>query len=148
MGAGKTILLIEDDPIDAQTMTRLLAPTEHEQTQGILREVVHCAQFSSGVKQLIAGGIDLVLLDLNLPDIHGLQAVRYLQEHHADIPIIVLTDLYDETLAIQAIQAGSQDYLVKDQVDRDLLLCALRYAIERKRADKNCRLYSSNPFRF
>jgi PAS domain S-box-containing protein len=136
MGAGKTILLIEDDPIDAQTMTRLLVPTENEQTQGILREVVHCAQFSSGVKQLAAGGIDLVLLDLNLPDIHGLQAVRYLQEHHADVPVIVLTNLYDETLAIQAIQVGSQDYLVKDQVDRDLLLRALRYAIERKRADK------------
>jgi PAS domain S-box-containing protein len=136
MGAGKTILLIEDDPIAAQTMTRLLAPTENQQTPGILWEVVHCAQFSSGVKQLIAGGIDLVLLDLNLPDIPGLQVVRYLQEHHADVPVIVLIDLYDETLAIQAIQAGSQDYLVKDSVDRDLLHRALCYAIERKRANK------------
>ena len=136
MGAGKTILLIEDDPVDAQTMTQLLAPTENEQSQGRLKEVVHCAQFSRGVKQLLAGGIDLVLLDLNLPDIHGLQAVRYLQEHHADVPVIVLTDLYDEALAIQAIQAGSQDCLVKGQVDRDLLHRVLRYAIARKRAEK------------
>ena len=77
----------------------------------------------------------MVLLDLSLPDSHGLSTVGKVHSKAPTVPIIVLTGLQDETVGVSAVQEGAQDYLVKGQVDRNLLLRAMRYAVERKQAE-------------
>jgi len=85
-----------------------------------------------------------ILLDLGLPDAEGLGALRYLIELAPQAAVLVLTGLADEHRGAAALAAGAQDYLVKDQIDGPLLARAIRYALERKRADENLRrLYQS-----
>jgi len=84
---------------------------------------------------LLDGGYDCILLDLSLPDASGLDGLTQIREIALDVPIIVLSGLADESLAMQAVQEGAQDYLVKGQVDGRLLLRSISYAIERKRAE-------------
>jgi PAS domain S-box-containing protein len=78
---------------------------------------------------------DIILLDLSLPDSQGIDSFLKLRDRSANIPIVVLTGLNDETLALLAMQQGAQDYLIKGQVDRNLLLRSIRYAIERERTE-------------
>jgi PAS domain S-box-containing protein len=78
---------------------------------------------------------DVILLDLSLPDSQGIDSFLNLRDRSDNIPIVVLTGLNDETLALSAMQQGAQDYLIKGQVDRNLLLRSIRYAIERERAE-------------
>jgi signal transduction histidine kinase len=78
----------------------------------------------------------VLLLDLSLPDAHGLDTVERASEAAPDVPIIVLTGLDDQTVALQAVQAGAQDYLVKGQFDATLLTRSIRYAMERKRLER------------
>jgi serine phosphatase RsbU (regulator of sigma subunit) len=83
--------------------------------------------------------VDCVLLDLGLPGTSGLQALRTVLREAAGVAVCVLTGLEDEHLGVAAVAEGAQDYLVKGQVDGVLLTRALRYAVERKRADENAR---------
>ena len=76
--------------------------------------------------------VDIILLDLGLPDAQGLEAVRRAHAAAPRVPLVVLTGLDDESLAAQALQEGAQDYLIKGQIETRGLLRALRYAIERK----------------
>jgi serine phosphatase RsbU (regulator of sigma subunit) len=125
------VLLVEDDPGDAFLVRELLAEADapidlrvaQTMTQALpqLREV-HC-----------------VLLDLGLPDATGLDGLRQLLSEAAGAAVCVLTGLEDEYLGIAAVGEGAQDYLVKGKVDGVLLSRALRYAVERKRADENIR---------
>ena len=92
------------------------------------------------MERLSLGGIDAVILDLNLPDSRGLDTFERLQEQHPGVPILILTALEDESLADEAIRLGAQDYLVKGQFDTGLLVRAIRYSIERKRAENALRL--------
>jgi DNA-binding NtrC family response regulator len=85
---------------------------------------------------LAAGDIDIVLLDLSLPDSLGLDTFTRVYDKAPCLPIIVLTGLDDEELAAKAVREGAQDYIIKGQVDSNLLARAIRYAIERKRAEK------------
>jgi sigma-B regulation protein RsbU (phosphoserine phosphatase) len=85
-----------------------------------------------GLRRLARGGIGLVLLDLSLPDSQGLETFAQLHARVPRLPIIVLSGLRDTTLAVQAVHEGAQDFLVKGQVDGQLLVRAMRYAIERK----------------
>ena len=83
--------------------------------------------------------VDAMLLDLTLPDSSGLETVRRIHQHDPDIPIVVLTGLKDENMGVEALRLGAQDYLVKGSVDGRLIVRAIRYAIERKRAEEALR---------
>ncbi len=121
------ILLIEDNPGDARLIELMVA----EAGAGLF--VLESVQrLSEGVGRLARGGIGLILLDLSLPDSQGLQTFAQLHARAPRLPIIVLSGLNDTTLAVQAVHEGAQDFLVKGQVDGQLLVRAMRYAIERK----------------
>jgi len=122
------VLLIEDNPGD----TRLIQLMLHE-AGGDLFELEQVERLSAGLERLSAGGIEVVLSDLSLPDSHGLDTFSHLHASAPEVPIIVLSGLNDTTLAVQAVHEGAQDYLIKGQVDGQLLVRAMRYAIERKR---------------
>ena len=123
------ILLVEDSPLDA----RLLRQTVRESTAGALH-LEHAETLHSALRSLSEGQFDVILLDLSLPDANGLETVAAVHGHVPKIPIVVLTSLDDEALAIRAVRAGAQDYLIKGRVSGDLLVRAVRYACERARA--------------
>ena len=123
------VLLIEDNLDYAQLIKRILTKKSPASMK-----VEHLDTFTGGFDRVQKGELDLILLDLDLPDsgnIDTLQAIKGATE----VPIIVLTGTDDEKLALKAVQMGAQDYLMKGQVDARLLVRAIRYAIERKRAD-------------
>lgn len=129
-------LLIEDDDGDAFLVQELLAEAA---TPIQIVRVSTLAQAREHVNS-----VDCVLLDLGLPDTMGLSGVHELREAAPHVAILVLTGLADEHRGVEAVTAGAQDYLVKGQVDGSLLARAIRYAIERRRADESLRqLYES-----
>jgi PAS domain S-box-containing protein len=125
------ILLIEDNPGDARLIQEYLSETEN-----ISFFLEHTDRLTSGLDRLRSGGIDVVLLDLGLPDSEGLESLRRVLEQTGVVPIIVFTAIAHETLGLQAIRDGAQDYLVKGQIDGNLIIRTIRYAIERKRAEE------------
>jgi len=88
-------------------------------------------RFSAGLERISKGGIDVILLDITLPDSRGIDTFIKMQEKAPDVPIIVLSNFDDETFAVKAVQEGAQDYLVKGRADRELLVRTIRYSIER-----------------
>jgi signal transduction histidine kinase/DNA-binding NarL/FixJ family response regulator len=126
-----TVLLIEDNPGDARLIREILA-----RARGAQFELKRAECLSEGLERLAAGGIDAVLLDLSLPDSSGLETFLKVHEQAPRVPITVLSGFDDEVVAVRAVREGAQDYLVKGQVDRNLLVRALRYAIERKRSEE------------
>jgi signal transduction histidine kinase len=129
-GAPLRILLVEDNPGDA----RLLRFTLQE-AESLRFELVHASRLSEALDQVRDAPVDVVLLDLSLPDAHGMETVTRMLNAAPAVPIIVLTGLTDETVAIAAVQAGAQDYLVKGSVEGGTLARAIRYAMERKRLE-------------
>ncbi len=127
------ILLIEDNPEDVQTFTEVLA-NGASGSHGIQL----ADRLSKGLERLAGGSFDLVLLDLALPDSKGLRTLAEVHARAKETPIVVLTSSDDEQLALEALQQGAQDYLVKGyvQVYPGLLLRSMRYAVERKRAEQ------------
>jgi len=125
------VLLVEDNPIDARLVQEMLAEVKDGGFGLALAE-----QLSTGLESLAAGGIDIVLLDLSLPDSQGLDAFAKAYAKAPQVPIILLTNLDDEALELEAVRSGAQDCLVKGQVDSNLLVRAIRFAIERKRAEE------------
>jgi PAS domain S-box-containing protein len=124
------ILLIEDKPSDAQLVQEMLTHVE-----GFSFSLEHAGQLATGLEQLAEENVDVVLLDLMLPDSHGLDTFTTAHSRASHTPIIVLSSLNDEKLAAQAVREGAQDYLVKGQVDGSLLARAIRYAVERARIE-------------
>jgi|AntAceMinimDraft_9_1070365.scaffolds.fasta_scaffold44207_2 CheY-like chemotaxis protein len=120
------ILLIEDNPGDVRLVREMLAENG---TAMFSLEVAE--QLQEGLVRLAQGGIDLVLLDLRLPDSCGLDTFIKTHARIPGVPIVVLTALDDETIAVKAVQGGAQDYLIKGRVNSYLLTQALRYALER-----------------
>src|SRR6202022_2509351 len=96
-------------------------------------ELTHFLRMSEALAHLAKGGVDIVLLDMGLPDGHGLDTVRRARAVAPDVPFIVLTGLDDEALAAEAMKEGAQDYLIKGQIENRALPRALRHAIERHR---------------
>ena len=121
------ILLIEDTPGDARLIKELLIES------GRPFELDSAPSLSAGFERL--EGKDAILLDLSLPDSLGLDTFRRLHSRAAIAPIIVLTGYDDDDLSTRALQEGAQDYLVKGQVDAQILARSIRYSIERKRID-------------
>jgi signal transduction histidine kinase len=123
------ILLVEDNPGDARLLNELLR-------EGALRFTLrHAVRLSEAQEALASEAADVILLDLSLPDAHGMDTIRRMLSAAGEAPILVLTGLNDEELAVEAVQAGAQDYLVKGQVDSVLLGRSIRYGIERKRLE-------------
>jgi signal transduction histidine kinase len=128
------LLLIEDSPGDARLIAELL---QHAPTLGLAVSMEHADSLTAGVERLRAGGVDLILLDLGLPESQGLETVQRLRAHAPHLPtLIVMSGLDDEEVAVQALQAGAQDYLVKGRVDSPMLVRAMRYAIGRHQAEE------------
>jgi MinD-like ATPase involved in chromosome partitioning or flagellar assembly/ActR/RegA family two-component response regulator len=123
------VLLIEDNPGDARLIREMLA-----EERGAPFDLEHADRLSTGLGRLAAGGIDVVLLDLSLPDSRGLSTFVRVHAQAPEVPIVLLTGRDDEELAVEAMREGAQDYLVKGQVDSSLLVRSMRYAIERHRA--------------
>lgn len=122
------VLLIEDDPDDALLLREMLAQG------GDSRFDLECTdRLQAGLERLAERGADVLLLDLSLPDSLGLDTVHKVHARASDVPIVVLTGLDDEALAIKAVREGAQDYLIKGKVDSNLLVRSIRYAIERHR---------------
>ena len=117
------VLLIEDNPGDARLIREYLSDPA-----GASFELEQAATLAEGAARLGRGGIDIVLLDLSLPD--SPMPETFLQVHQCDpqVPIIVMSGLDDEQFAVQTVQEGAQDYLVKGHVDTRLLV----HAIDRK----------------
>ena len=135
IGNTTRILLVEDNPGDARLIQEMLAEAEDASF-----EIDWAPHLSAGLERLGRGEIDLVLLDLGLPDSRGLETFVKAYAHSPQIPFVVLTGLNDETVALSAVREGAQDYLVKGQTDGGLLLRAIRYASERKRIEEELRL--------
>jgi PAS domain S-box-containing protein len=124
------ILLVEDNAGDARLIRETLAAGA-----GAAFAVESVDRLAPGLERLRAGGVDIVLLDLALPDSQGRDTFTKVYAQAPAVPIIVLTGSSDEALAIATVRDGAQDYLVKGLVDGGLLARAIRYAIERKRAE-------------
>ena len=124
------VLLVEDNPGDARLLEEMIAGTGNAPF-----DLTCVERLSEGLERLGNGRIDAVLLDLSLPDSQGFDTFVRMHAHAPEVPIIVLTGLDDQEIAIQAVQKGAQDYLVKGQVEGDSLTRAIRYAIERKRLE-------------
>ncbi len=124
------LLLVEDNPGDVLLLQEMLNARQLGQfaftSVGCMREALH---------HLATNPVDILLLDLGLPDAHGLGAVRQAHAAAPRVPLIVMTGLEDELLADQALQEGAQDFLVKGQIETPGLLRTIRYATQRKKAE-------------
>ncbi|MBD2430582.1 MULTISPECIES: response regulator [Fischerella] len=128
------VLLVEDNPGDVRLLQEFLWDVTTAQF-----ELMPVERLDRTLKLLNQESFDVILLDLSLPDSQGLETFITLHHQAPAIPIIVLTGLDDESLALRAMQEGAQDYLVKGQVSGDLLVRCMRYAIERQRIEEALR---------
>jgi PAS domain S-box-containing protein len=134
------ILLVEDSRTEARLIRDLLgrSPLLGTKDPTLTVEEVDC--LAAALERLATGDIDLVLLDLVLPDSQGLDTFLPVHTQAPDVPIIILSGLDAGGLAVEAVRQGAQDYLVKGQMDEHLLARAIRYAVERKRAEEMLRI--------
>ncbi len=121
------ILLVEDSPTDADLIRQNFLRLGKEQWR-----LTHVERLSNAIAQCQENSFDVVLLDLGLPDSDGLETVAEFRASVPIMPVVVLTMMDDEELALQVMAHGAQDYLVKDQITTQLLVRSLRYAIERE----------------
>lgn len=129
------LLLIEDNTPQAAMIKQYLG-----QYTPVRFEVEHVRLLMDGLKRLVDGDIDVVLLDLSLHDSYGLDTLDRLQTQTLDVPVVILTNIDEEEVAMQAIAAGAQDYLIKSRLDAIGLGRALRFAVERQRIGNELRL--------
>jgi len=134
VGKPVEILLIEDNPGDVRLIQEMLAGSGQDRYQ------LECTdRLSKGLECLVKGGIDVVLLDLSLPDSQGLDTFDKVQAQAPAVPLVLLTGADDKMLAVQAVRQGAQDYLVKGDIDSTVLGHAMRYAVERNRVVQELR---------
>jgi signal transduction histidine kinase len=129
-----SVLFVEDNPGDVRFVREILG-----EANGARFRVETAERLETAAQRLSEGGIDVVLLDLGLPDSQGLASFAQIHARQPAIPVVVLSGAADEQLAMEAVQTGAQDYLVKDRENKHVLARSLRYAIERKRADEQVR---------
>ena len=124
------ILLAEDDPADALLTTELIADS------GLTAAVTHVANARDAAAKLRAGGVDCLVLDLHLPDLQGIGELSDFLPTLPSTAVVVMTGLDDRAAGLAAVRAGAQDYLVKGQVEAEWLARTIRYAVQRKRAER------------
>ncbi len=130
MTSGLKVLIIEDDQDDAFLFQEMLR--EAVADNAVVRRVV---RLEEGMTEAAAGDYDIIVADLGLPDSQGLNTIRSLIAGTRRIPVVALTGLADSEAGFEAVSAGAQDYLVKGRISGDLLIRAIRYAIERKKIE-------------
>lgn len=131
---GKTrilMLLVEDNPGDSDLFLEMFSPADRERY-----DIEVASLLSEAMEKMRQLPIDVVVLDLGLPDCTGVESVKLLRHQARDVPIVVLTGFEDEKLAIECIDAGAQDYLVKSEVRAHSLKRAIGYAMMRQREAK------------
>jgi pilus assembly protein CpaE len=122
------VLLVEDHPVSARLAEAMLSRVEDQTFH------VQCAEtLMAALDLLVRDVFDVALLDLTLPDSQGLETFRTIQRHAPALPIIVLTGLEDESVALSAVRQGAQDFLPKGSLNKEALVRALNYAIARSR---------------
>ena len=122
------VLLVEDNAGDARLLREMFSKERPDSF-----ELTHLTRMHDAEAYLAKGGVDIVLLDMGLPDGHGIDTLRRARAAAPEVTMIVLTGLEDEVLAAEAIKEGAQDYLIKGQIENRALPRALRHAIERHR---------------
>jgi response regulator RpfG family c-di-GMP phosphodiesterase len=127
--AEMRILLVEDNPADVRLLREYLLDTGANHYK-----FFQVSRLADGIECLATEQVDIVLLDLGLPDSQGLDTFYRMHACAPDLPIILLTGLQDERTAAAAVQAGAQDYLEKNDLNQALLERTLHYAIERQRS--------------
>ena len=137
------VLLVEDNAGDARLLREMFSKEKPDSF-----ELTHLLRMSEAVTHLAKGGVDIVLLDMGLPDGHGLDTVRRAHAAAPGVPLIVLTGLDDEALAAEAMKEGAQDYLIKGQIENRALPRALRHAIERHRMQTETDLIRTHQMQF
>ncbi|NPV14898.1 hybrid sensor histidine kinase/response regulator [candidate division WOR-3 bacterium] len=140
VGERLRILLVEDNPGDARLVKETIAEAD-----GGRFEITHLVRCEEATQRLKEESFDVVLLDLSLPDSKGLETVARVNTVAPQVPIVIMTGLDDEEMAVAVAKMGAQDYLVKGHIDSRGLVRSLRYALERKRqelelAEKNTQL--------
>ena len=128
MSEALRILVVEDNPADADLIREILPATGPASFQ-----VESVPRLSDALARQRGGKVDLVLLDLSLPDSHGLSTLQQFHQGAPNMPVILLTGTDDDELGVAAMQEGAQDYLVKGQINRNLLVRSIRYALERQK---------------
>jgi signal transduction histidine kinase len=123
------ILLIEDNLAEARLLEEFLKNAESNQFS-----LFHVQRLGEALQELSRATYDVILLDLTLPDSQGLASLAPLMKQAPNLPIVVLTNTNDNRLALEAVRKGAQDYLIKRQINVEVLIRSLRYAIERKQA--------------
>ncbi len=133
-----TILLIEDSLADARLLQEVLrgSPFSNSRLLHVQRLQAATTLLDRAEQEAIA----VVLLDLTLPDSYGLASLDTITHHAPQLPIVVLTNTNDDQLALQAVRHGAQDYLIKRQINAEMLSRAVHYAIERKQAAEALRI--------
>ncbi|MDQ3207169.1 MAG: ATP-binding protein [Gemmatimonadota bacterium] len=124
------LLLVEDNPGDVRLIQELL------ETGAVPFSLEVATSLATALQRLPSGGIDVLLLDLGLPDSRGLSTFTSIHARMPALPIIVFTGFGDQSLALKVVQQGAQDYLVKGQMDSHLIWRAIRYAVERERGSR------------
>ena len=122
------VLIVEDTKEHAQLLDHILVTSTYPRFHTV---VTHC--LADALEKLRGGGIDAILLDLTLPDSMPSQTFRAVNELCPDIAVVIISGIADVSKAIELVQAGAQDYLIKGQVDHNLLLRSIHYSVERKR---------------
>ncbi len=130
-GTPIKVLLIEDNPGDARLLSEILVDVHTA-----LFELEWVDRLSKGLERLKEVSVDVVLLDLNLPDSAGMETFTVVRNSAPEVPIVILSGLADEKMAVRTVREGAQDYIVKGNVDGHLLERSIHYAIERKHSEK------------
>ena len=125
------ILLVEDNSGDRRLISEMLA-----EASNVTFDVKYADRLQAAMEYLDQNRVEVILLDLGLPDSQGLETLKRVYAQVSELPIVVLTGLNDEMIGVQAVNEGAQDYLIKGQVDTHLLRRTIRYAIERKQAEE------------
>src|SRR5712691_12378059 len=121
------LLIVDDDERYADALSELLSAS-------FPKIQIRCVTtIDEACRRVDSGSVDMVILDLSLPDADGLEALERMHDCITEIPIIVLTSRSDEPLALDALKSGAEDYLFKDSIDQPTLIRSMRYALERHR---------------
>jgi len=131
MSENISILLIEDNPDDIDLFREVLSEVQNETFT--LTSVI---RLNEGVSHLETESVDIVFLDLSLPDSHGIEGLTKVHIQAPNVPVVILTGFDDDKTALDAMRLGAQDYLIKGDIEPRLLIKSIRYAIERKRAER------------
>lgn len=137
------VLLVEDNPGDVRLIKEMLASPAYF---GVTYQLSQVEILSVAVQMCSINPIDVILLDLNLPDSAGMETLQSLNGMFPQIPIIVLTGLNDAELTMQSVQHGAQDYVTKEECTSQLLTRVIHYAIERKRIEAQLKYLATHDF--